>query len=359
MIGHQDPLIQEALEVWMPRFLNGGIDFSDIQRTVGRMRSWDDWGPQWVAAAEVMEQHALEAWDAGRRLTAVQLTQRASAYYHMAYFIYTRDPEVHDRGLRKMIECHDRVLESMEPPVEKVRVPFEDSHLVALVSLPRGVERPPVVIFIPGLDSTKETRHQARGGYLRRGMAVMSLDGPGQGETSQWLTIRPDYEKAVGAAIDYLEQRGDVDASRVGLSGVSLGGYYAPRAAALEKRVTACVGSCGPYDWHECLSIVPQVTREAFQHYSGAATVEEAFQNARPMTLEGVAGRITCPLLIVHGKLDPLIPWQQGQRIVEEARGPKRFELFEQGNHGVNNQGYLSGPLMADWLAEQLGGTLR
>lgn len=356
VIRHPDPLVQEALDVWTPRFLGGGIYFDDLVRTVGQLATWDDWGPAWMAAAQVHERRAWQARAAGHRPSAVDAFLTASRYYHMAYFIYTRDPDLHAKGLAKMLECHDQVLDFMEPPVEKVSIPFEETRLVGLLSKPRGVQRPPVVIFVPGLDSTKETRHGARVGYLRRGLAVLSLDGPGQGEVSQWLTIRPDYETAVAAAIDHLESRGDVDAGRVGLFGASLGGYYAPRAAAFEPRVRACVGNCGPYDWGECFDIVPQVTREAFRHYSGAATMDEARELASRLTLGDAAERIECPLLIVHGKLDPLIPWRQGERIVAEARGPKEFLLIENGNHGVNNVPYLVAPRIADWLADQLDG---
>jgi len=77
------------------------------------------------------------------------------------------------------------------------------------------------------------------------------------------------------------------------------------------------------------------------------------------MTLEGAAENISCPLLIVHGKQDPLIPWEQGKRIVDEAgSSDKKFVLFEEGNHALNNISYKSGPLMTDWLAEKLGGTI-
>jgi 2,6-dihydroxypseudooxynicotine hydrolase len=355
---HSDPLIQEALSIWMPRFINGGIHYYDILQTVERMRSWDDWGPEWTKSAAKLEALAEEAWAAGRRITAIQTLQTAARYYHMAYFIYTRDLSKHQQGLQKMLACYDRVLAYMEPPVEKVKIPFEENHLMGWFSRPRGDSQPPVVILLPGLDSTKESRHGARGAYLRRGLAVLSLDGPGQGETSQWLKIRPDYEVAVAAAIDYLESRQDVDVDRVGLNGGSLGGYYAPRAAAFEPRVKACVGNCGPFDWSECFHIIPQVTREAYQHYSGAGSMDEAFELSKAMSLKGVAARITCPLLMVHGKQDPLIPWEQGKRIVDEASGPKRFVLFEEGNHGLNNIVYKSGPLMADWLAEELGGTI-
>ena len=86
--------------------------------------------------------------------------------------------------------------------------------------------------------------------------------------------------------------------------------------------------------------------------------MEEAYEFSKLMNLKEAAGNITCPLLIVHGKQDPLIPWKQGERIVAEASGPKEFVLFEEGNHGLNNIPYKSGPLVADWLAMQLGGTL-
>lgn len=355
---HPDPLIQQVLDVWMPRFLNGEIHYDDIRWTVARIRTWDDWGPEWIKTAAMHEALAEEAWSQGRKITAAAAFQTAAAYYHMAYFIYTRDLNVHVEGLHKMLACFDRALPFMEPRVEKVKIPFGHNRLPGLFSRPRGDGRPPVVIFIPGLDSTKETRHRARGGYLKRGMAVLSIDGPGQGEASEWSHIRPEYEKAVAAAIDYLEGRGDVDATRVGLNGGSLGGYYAPRAAAFEPRVRACVGNCGPYDWPACFEIIPQVTREAFQHYAGAHTMEEARELAKGLTLKGVAERITCPLLILAGKQDPLVPWEQCKRIADEACGPKQFVLFEEGNHALNNITYKSGPLAADWLAQQLGGTV-
>ena len=136
---------------------------------------------------------------------------------------------------------------------------------------------------------------------------------------------------------------------------MSLSGYYAPRAAAFEPRITAAVGNCGPYNFGECWDLIPQVTREAFVHYSGAADEAEGRGIASTLNLEGVASQITSPLLIVHGERDPLIPWKQGQRIADEASGPTTFVLIEGGNHGVNNLPFESGPVILDWVCDQLG----
>src|SRR5574341_83147 len=175
---HADPLIRQSLEIWITRFLNGGIHYHDLMAATARMRSWDDWGPEWMRLAAQHESLAEDAWRQGRRITAVQAYQTAARYYHMAYFIYTRDPEIHDRGLRKMLECYDRILEYLEPKVEKVTIPFEETHFVGLFSRPNSPQPPPVVILIPGLDSTKETRPEGRRSFLRRNSSTSTRPQP-------------------------------------------------------------------------------------------------------------------------------------------------------------------------------------
>lgn len=189
---------------------------------------------------------------------------------------------------------------------------------------------------------------------MARGMAVLSLDGPGQGEASQWSTARPDYEVAITAAIDWLEGRDDLDAARIGLVGASLGGYYAPRAAAHEPRVMATVANCGPYDWAACWDGLPEVTRRAFAHYAGARSPEHALRLAAGFSLDGHLDALDRPLLVFHGSADPLIPWEQGARIAAEAAGPSEFVLVEGGNHGINNYPYRWITRAQDWLADHL-----
>jgi dipeptidyl aminopeptidase/acylaminoacyl peptidase len=129
--------------------------------------------------------------------------------------------------------------------------------------MPPGPGPAPAVVMIPGLDSVKE-EFQATAEYLlERGMATLAVDGPGQGEAEYELPIEPAYERVVKSCFDWLQARGEVDAGRLGVFGVSLGGYYAARAAAFEPRARASVALTGPYNLGDGFEGLPVLTRLA------------------------------------------------------------------------------------------------
>jgi 2,6-dihydroxypseudooxynicotine hydrolase len=206
-----------------------------------------------------------------------------------------------------------------------------------------------------GLDSTKEEMDTNESVFLARGMATLTFDGPGQGEGEYDFAIRGDYEAAVRSVLDYLETRGDVDAGRVGLWGVSLGGYYAPRAAAFEKRVRACIALSGPFDWVEFFDQLPDLTRHTFRVRSKSRNDAEARERAATLTLKGVAPNITCPLFVVAGKQDRIVPWQEAERLAAAASGPVTRCFIEDGNHVANNRVYRYRSQSGDWMAQRLG----
>jgi 2,6-dihydroxypseudooxynicotine hydrolase len=220
--------------------------------------------------------------------------------------------------------------------------------MAANLRRPAGVERPPLVLLLPGLDSTKEEFFGWEQVFLDRGLATFSFDGPGQGETGLRSSIYPDYERAVSPVLDALD-----GFERIGVAGVSLGGYYAPRAAAYEKRIRAAAGISGPFNFGDCWDSLPQPTRETIAHHTGASSVDQAREKAAELDLADGAPRIDQPLLVITGKLDRLIPWQQSERIAKAAPNAT-WVLFEDGNHVCNNIPYKYRPLTADWLAEQL-----
>jgi dienelactone hydrolase len=351
-----DALVQRVLDVWTPRFLRVGITWEELNATVARIDTWDDWCREWVKSAEEHERLAERWLEADDGLSAAEALQRASIFYHTSAFVYFRDLDLHNHAYTKMVETYDRSLPLLGGRIQKVRFPFEDIELVGLLSVPAGADRPPVVVLIPGLDSSKEGRHAGRRTFLERGLAVFSIDGPGQGEMSLTTKIRPDYEAPVAAALDYLETRDDVDAARVALIGSSLGGYYAPRAAAFEPRVKACIAISGAFKPSTRGRDMLPVTREAYTYYLGASSPEETDRLAAALTLEDCAAQIKCPLLSMGGKRDPLVSWENAQLLYDAASGPKALHIFDDGNHSLMNIPHKVMPLQVQFLRAHLQG---
>jgi 2,6-dihydroxypseudooxynicotine hydrolase len=274
--------------------------------------------------------------------------------YHFAKFVWVVDAERSRAAADKAVAAMAKVHEHLDPTAERLEVPLDGGRVVGNLRRPAGEDKPPLVLLVPGLDSTKEEFFRLENVFLDRGMATLSMDGPGQGESGYDLPIRPDYDVAVTAVLDAIAGRGDVDLERVGLLGVSLGGYYAPRVLAFEPRVKAGVGLSGPYRFSDIWDTVPPQTRETFVAKSFASDDEEGRAKAAELDLSGVAERIRQPYLAITGKLDRLIPWEQSERAASEAPNGV-FLLHEDGNHGCANVPYKTRPVAADWLRERLG----
>jgi 2,6-dihydroxypseudooxynicotine hydrolase len=264
------------------------------------------------------------------------------------------DPERSRAAADQAVAAMAKTHEYLDPDAERIEVPFDGGMVVGNLRRPASGDTPPLVLLVPGLDSTKEEFFRLENVFLDRGMATLSMDGPGQGESGYELPIRADYDVAVSALLDAIAVRTDVDLDRVGLLGVSLGGYYAPRVLAFEPRVKAGVGLSGPYRFSDIWDDVPPQTRETFVAKSFAKDDEEGRAKAAELDLSGVAERIQQPYLAITGKLDRLIPWEQTERAANEAPNGI-FLLHEDGNHGCANVPYKTRPVAADWLREQLG----
>ena len=246
----------------------------------------------------------------------------------------------------------------LDPPGRRIEMPYDGSRLVGVLRVPAGDGPHPVVVLIPGLDSTKEELRSTEATFLDRGLATFAIDGPGQGEAEYDLPIRGDWRPVAETLWDTLGELPEIDRTRLGIWGVSLGGYYAPRvAAALGDRATACVALAGPFNFGECWPGLPQLTRDTFRVRSGAATDEEARQIALTLGMESAAADLVAPLLIVFGRLDRLIPWEQAVRLRDAVAGPVELLMLEDGNHGCANVAPWHRPRTADWLAARLAVT--
>jgi len=351
-----DARVQAAIDNWAPRFTTNGVDPNDFRTTTARIERWDEWLDAWCETAEVHLALAETARAEGRDRTAGEAFVRAAVCFHFAKFVWVvdveRNRETTERAMAALYAAHSL----LDPTAERIEAPLDGAHVAANLRRPRAADRaaPPLVVLIPGLDSTKEEFFHWEDVFLARGIATLSLDGPGQGESGFALDIRPDYEVAVAAVLDALAGRDDVDLDRVGAAGVSMGGYYAPRAAAFEPRLKAVAGVSGPYDMSANWDNLPSLTRETLQHHTGAGSPEEARERAAALSLAGVAEHIAQPCLVITGRHDRLIPWADTKRIADAAPEGE-WVLFDDGNHVCNNIPYKYRPLVGDWMRAKLG----
>jgi pimeloyl-ACP methyl ester carboxylesterase len=348
-----DADVQAALDHWAPRFIQNGVDYNDFVRTVKRIDTWDQWLPEWSRTADEQAEFAQEAEASGHRVTAGHAWRRAATDRHFGKFVWMVDLDLARQATEQVVAEMSAAHRHLDPTAERLVVDTDGGTVHANLRRPAGVDPAPYVVLIPGLDSTKEEFFYLEEAFLTRGMATVSLDGPGQGETGLVMPIRHDYEHAVTSLLDALADRRDLDHDRIGLCGTSLGGYYAPRAAAFEPRARAVVGISGPFCFGDMWDDLPPMTRETFVVKSGATDDADGRRLAGTLDLDGICGRITVPALYVTGVRDRLIPWQQTARQAEETPDAT-FVNYPEGNHGVSNMPYRARPVVADWMSDQL-----
>lgn len=350
----QDIRVTSAIAHWAPRFVANGVSLTDFQEVTAAVDGWDDWCRAWSARAAVHEEIGRAALARQRYISAGEHLQRAALYYHFGKFLFVHDIPQMRAAHMKAVACRTLAAPHLQPPGERMEMPYGGGRLAGILRKPAGIVSPPVVVMAMGLDSAKEEVDVYEQPFLSRGMATLAFDGPGQGEAEYDFAIRGDYEVAVGAVMDFIASRPDLDSARIGLWGVSLGGYYAPRAAAFEPRARACIALGGPFDWAEAWDGLPELTREAFRVRSHCADMEAARRHAATLSLSGIASRISCPIYIMNGRQDRIVPPAHAERLARQVKGPVTLHMIEDGNHVANNRAYRWRADTADWMAEQL-----
>lgn len=263
------------------RALASGANFGEIDHACRNLREAASvepdgdvaaWHRAWMRLGEEVERYAEAAQRSAHVISARHAFMRAAIYYQWAEAFLDPDDARAPMAFERHLSAFARGARSMQPTVEVFEIPFDGAALTAYF-VPAGDTqgKAPVVVLTDGLDGTKEELFYVAQALSERGIACLAFDGPGQGATLRLhgLVARYDSEVALGAVCDYLETRDDVDTSRIGLIGVSLGGYYAPRAAAFETRVKACAAWSAIYDYHACWQRRTGYTREAGVQQTG------------------------------------------------------------------------------------------
>ena len=319
-------------------------------------------------SAENAARLAGEAESRGDSLSARQLYRIAAERFREAQhfcvpIVGPRKRELHGR----LLECAAKLHSMAGYPIERVEIPYEGESLPALFHQAPGEEAGPAVLFMPGMDQTKENfPNPLANDFRTRGMHVLALDGPGQGES--WLRgihVTPEsHAEAARSAFEFLAARPEVDAARIGVYGRSFGSFWSFRAAAAEPRFAACAGAVACFYWDR-LTIFEEAPirfKQVFMAMSGMED-EDAFDRiAESYTLQGHAERIRCPALMATGEFDPLNPLEQTEAVFEALSGPKELWVFEDEFHPLRSLEALGGlavyPFIAAWMSRALAGEI-
>jgi len=339
---------------WIPRMVAGGVQYEDLQDLLHSIDSWDSWCREWSAKGTLHEELGEAAFSQGRLVSGSQALHRAAVCYHFGGFRFYQDLPQKSVADKKAQRCYAKAAPFFQIPAERILVPFKGANLVGYLRLPPGVAKSPCVIIIPGNDARKEEFKNLEEEFLMRGMATVGYDGPGQGEVWDQLKMRSDDEKATIAVMDYLETRTEIDMGRIGIYGWAMGGFFAPRVAAVDSRVRACVSMPVRYslvDWDN----VGKMQTDAYQHLFGNVSYEEGREIASSFTQEGILPQVRCPFLIVHGGRGDTVEQEDSERAARDAGGPTELVVYEEGDHLCINIRYKSWSMMMDWFAKKLG----
>jgi 2,6-dihydroxypseudooxynicotine hydrolase len=335
------------------RFLAEGVAWRDVNDLRARIQSIGDWAPAWSAVARETEARADRALAAGCMVSAGNDLARAAIYHFFAQFLLWQEPELKRQTYAECIRTFARAAPLLDPPYERVDIPFRDTTLPGFLRRPAAVANPPCVVLLGGLDTTKEEQQVISTLCVQRGLATLAFDGPGQGETRARMTMSPEFDQAVSAVLDFVEQRRDVDPARIGVIGRSMGGHYAPKAAALDRRVKAAVAWGAMYHLRNWATM-PSLTQQGFVYVTGSRSLEEVRPFFDSVDLTGVASRITCPLMIVHGGLDPITPTENATLMAADAKGPVEMMFWEDSLHCAHDRAHICRPAMADFVLRHL-----
>ena len=326
----------------------------------------------WCEQADRLVELAEEDVAAGRKLSAGAKYGRAATYYITAERMQNRHFEPRRRAYRRMLEAFAKYIELGDLNCERVDIPYQGKTLAGLyVRASRGDASPaPCIAFFNGLDSTKEMIFGSRIGHelARRGISTLMVDQPGVGEALRLADLRAivEAERWAGACADALEKRSDVDRRFLGICAWSLGGFFAPRAAAFEKRFKLCVAWGANFNWGELQK--RRAAREGdrpvphyWEHVQwvwGKESFEEFMEFAPRVTLQDSIDRITVPFLVTHGSNDRQIPREYAlQQYAGAINSPKRelkwFTPREGGVEHVSADNHENAKdYIADWIAE-------
>ncbi len=336
----------------------------DDWETPSRAHNYRMLPKQWRLQAEHDERLGRQAQSQGFDDTACQHYDHAIEAYRMAQHpIFYDDNPIKLDLYRRLSDAVDRRSEVAPYPVERVEVPFDDGKTIScLLHLLPDRRKAPCVIYVPGMDQTKEAFPKVAGNpAIARGMHILSMDGPGQGHSNiqKIRAVGDNYERAGAAVIDYLQTRPEVDDDKIGVYGVSMGSYWSLRLASYDHRMAALASGVACFNPNNTIFTQSSPRfKQQFMYMAGMDDEGEFDEMAEKMTVKGYIDKITCSTLLVTGEFDPLCPLEDAVEVYEDLTTRKEMWVVEDQFHplwGIPNLGKLDcHHYIIDWLSRAL-----
>lgn len=345
----------------------GGGDPFEIARVCREIKPGDklSWETAWVEKAENTEERAKKSLIAGRKRTAMQYFFAANQYWRMAdVFLGIERNGDKANYFRKSQENFRAAAKLHDPPIEIITVKCGDEEYDGYFCHPRNPSdnKWPAIFFIGGADAFAEEIFFSGRELIERGYAMLLVDTPGRGSSMYLKNIptRADYEVPGTACFDYLFSRPEIDPDRVGLMGISMAGYYAPRVAAFEPRIKALISWAGCYSILHDLYDFYEHLQPTVQRLLGGVKHQEARSLLKDFTMAGIAQNIKVPTLMTHGTNDKLMNWEGAKRLFDEIGAEdKTLILYDDPKFGgtvhcSHDCWAHQNPMIMDWIEEHV-----
>ena len=342
---------------------NCGPGIAGELRGIGqRVQKFTDFPREFSRAAQKREQQGRAAEALGHTVEAREHYYVAATYYTAAQWGIFEDGNPQRMAwAESKRDCYDRYIGFADHPIERVDLSVPGGKQAALLHLPHKPapgERFPCILYQPGMDGVKEDNPLMGDPLLQRGLAILSIDGPGQGETRErGITVTAsNCEDGAKAAYAYLKTRPEIDGDRMAIYGSSMGSYWGTRMAAAEPGFKACAvaGVCMEPSQYTIFNTAAPTFKLNYMYMSGYDDEAKFDEFCKTLTLEGVAAKIQCPYMVAAGEDDELCPIEFVYQLMDEATCPKVLYVYEGERHSIRNPAART--IIVDWLKDCLDG---
>ncbi len=352
MNKEQERVLLQHAKGSLTRHKGFGAKAEELNELYNRIGTTNDWFLEFSKIAQTYEKRgdAIQTSEDDKRRHYLT----AAVYYHIGELLIFSDTEEKRKAFDSMAAVYAKASKYFTSQMEQVQIPFNNGSLSGYFRRPLNVKKAPCIILLRGVDACKEVELHIISEYLlKQQLFTLSVDLPGQGQGRfQGMKMTPDFEKPAGAIMVYLLQNHDIERNHIGILGMSFGGFIAPRIAAVEKRINACV-SLGGYFGLDEFEFTLSAKLNCLNNMK-ISSESEWLQMRKLYSLKDYIDKLTCPLLVVNGSEDKIIPTAQSIKIYEMSPGPKDIKIYDGLGHCVFYEQPEALAYIAGWMATRL-----